>query len=91
MLLVPNVFTPNGDGTNDEFRVAYRSLKTFHAYIFNRWGHQVYSWTDPAKGWNGNIGSRPASEGAYYYLIEAEGTDGEKYKLKGAVNLLRGK
>ena len=78
-LRVPNVFTPNGDGVNDEFRVAYRSLREFHCWIYNRWGHLVYEWTDPAKGWDGNIGGRPAAEGAYFYVIRALGTDAEKY------------
>lgn len=77
MLIVPNVFTPNGDGTNDEFRVVYRSIKEFHCQVYNRWGHKVYEWTDPAKGWDGNIGGRPAPEGAYYYVIRALGTDAE--------------
>lgn len=75
MLLVPNVFTPNGDGANDEFRVAYRSLKEFHCEVYNRWGTLVYSWDDPAKGWDGKIGGKPAAEGAYFYVIRALGTD----------------
>ncbi len=91
MLAVPNVFTPNGDGVNDEFRVAYRSLRTFSMLVFDRWQHQVYSSTDPARGWNGTINGRPAAESAYTYIIEAVGTDGTKYKKKGMVNLLRGK
>lgn len=74
-LAVPNVFTPNGDGQNDEFRVAYRSLREFHIWVYNRWGHLVYESTDPAKGWDGMIGNRPAAEGAYYYVIRAFGTD----------------
>ena len=77
-LKVPNVFTPNGDGRNDEFRVAYQSLREFHCWIYNRWGHLVYSWDDPAKGWNGMIGGRPAAEGAYMYVIRALGTDAAK-------------
>jgi gliding motility-associated-like protein len=90
-LQVPFAFTPNGDGKNDEFRVAYRSLATFKCWIFNRWGKQIYFWTDPQKGWDGNIGRRPASTGGYMYVIEAVGTDGKKFKKKGIVNLLRGK
>lgn len=77
-LRVPNVFTPNGDGINDEFRVAYRSLREFHCWVYNRWGHLVYEWTDPAKGWDGNISGRPAAEGAYFYVIRALGTDAPK-------------
>ena len=78
-LAVPNVFTPNGDGQNDEFRVAYRSLREFHCWVYNRWGHLVFEWTDPAKGWDGTIsGGRPAAEGAYFYVIRALGTDAAK-------------
>ena len=77
MLTVPNVFTPNGDGHNDEFRVVYRSIKEFHLWVYNRWGKLVYKSDDPAKGWDGNIGGRPAAEGAYYYVIRALGTDAE--------------
>lgn len=84
---VPNVFTPNGDGQNDEFRVAYRSIKEFHCWVYNRWGKLVYDWSDPAKGWDGTINGRPAAEGAYYYVIRALGTDaarGASYTSKGA-------
>ena len=77
MLTVPNVFTPNGDGHNDEFRVVYRSIKEFHMWVYNRWGKLVYKSDEPAKGWDGNIGGRPAAEGAYYYVIRALGTDAE--------------
>ena len=77
-LRVPNVFTPNGDGHNDEFRVAYRSLREFHCWVYNRWGKLVYQWSDPDKGWDGMIGGRPAAEGAYFYVIRAMGTDAAK-------------
>jgi gliding motility-associated-like protein len=83
------VFTPNGDGTNDEFRVAYRSLREFHCWVYNRWGKLVYEWTDPAKGWDGTIYGKPAAEGAYYYVIRALGTDADKnarYTMKAVYN-----
>lgn len=88
-LAVPNVFTPNGDGKNDEFRVAYRSIREFHCWVYNRWGKLVYEWTDPAKGWDGMIGNRPAAEGAYFYVIRALGTDAPKdarYMIKPVYN-----
>ena len=86
---VPNVFTPNGDGQNDEFRVAYKSIAEFHCWVYNRWGKLVYDWTDPAKGWDGTINGRPAAEGAYFYVIRAKGTDaakGQGYISKPAYN-----
>lgn len=86
---VPRAFTPNGDGKNDEFRIAYKSLSEFRCWVFNRWQQQVYYWNDPQKGWDGTINGRPAKPGAYFYIIEAVGTDGVKYKRKGDINLLR--
>lgn len=94
---VPNVFTPNGDGINDEFRVAYKSIVRFHCWVYNRWGRNVFEWTDPQKGWDGTIGSAKAAPGPYFYVIEAYGSDVDakgvpkKYLLKGDINLLRGK
>lgn len=91
-LAAPNVFTPNGDGKNDEFRVAYRSIREFHCWVYNRWGKLVYEWTDPAKGWDGMIGGRPASEGAYFYVIRALGTDAAKnagYTSKAAYKRMK--
>ena len=87
MMTVPNVFTPNGDGVNDEFRVVYRSIKEFTIWVYNRWGHLVYKSNDPAKGWDGTINGRPAAEGAYYYVIRALGTDADgEYMLKPVYN-----
>lgn len=88
-LRVPNAFSPNGDGINDEFRVVYRSLKNFHCWVYNNWGKLVYEWTDPAKGWDGKINGRDAAPSAYFYIIRAEGTEGKIYKLKGDINLFR--
>ena len=96
----PNAFSPNGDGINDEWRVAYKSIERYQCIIQNRWGRTVFKSTDPGKGWDGMIGSRPAAEGTYYYVIVAYGTDkfpathkkaGEqmKYKLAGDINLFR--
>lgn len=95
LLEVPNVFTPNGDGKNDEFRVSYKSLISFKGQVFNMWGRLLYAWDDPAKGWDGTIGGVPAAEGAYMYVIEAVGADKDqdgkpmKYVYRGDINLLR--
>lgn len=92
---IPNIFTPNGDGKNDEFKVAYKSIIKFNASVYNIWGKLVYQWDDPTTGWNGNIGGKPAAEGAYMYIIEATGDDLDdkgnriKYYKKGTVNLIR--
>ncbi|MBP1663621.1 MAG: hypothetical protein H6Q19_761 [Bacteroidetes bacterium] len=88
-IIAPAVFTPNNDGYNEEFRVAYRSIIEYHCTVYNRWGRVVYTSSDPAKGWNGTIGGKPAAEGTYFYIVNARGSDDKVYKLKGHVNLLR--
>lgn len=96
-LEVPNVFTPNGDGINDEFRVVYKSLSSYSCLVFNRWGRKVFSSSDPGRGWDGRINGKMAAPGAYYYIVQATGTDFDSdgnpitYKLSGDINLLRGK
>ena len=99
LLEVPNAFSPNGDGINDEFRVIFKSLKSYNITIFNRWGRVVYKSTDPSKGWDGRIGGKVAAAGTYYYVIEAVGadihTEGKykgksiEYKKKGHINLFK--
>ncbi|MBP5365991.1 MAG: gliding motility-associated C-terminal domain-containing protein [Bacteroidales bacterium] len=86
----PNVFSPNGDGVNDEFRPAYKSIKSYRITIYNRWGRKVYSSTDPSTGWDGKIGNSNAAEGVYMYVAEAEGFDkGVSFRRKGSVTLIR--
>jgi gliding motility-associated-like protein len=89
---VPNVFTPNGDGVNDEFRVAYKSLKKFEMVVFNRWGKKVYESNDPVRGWDGKVGGKTGAPGVYFYYIKGEGYNkNEVHKRKGAVHLIRGR
>lgn len=85
VLGIPNTFTPNEDGANDEFKIAYTSLKSYNIYIYNRWGRLLYSSDDPSKGWDG--GGMPV--GVYFYVIEAVGIDGISYNKQGPIHLLK--
>jgi len=90
-LTFPNAFSPNGDEYNEVFKAKeYQSIVDFHAYIFNRWGHKIYEWTDPAGGWDGTFNGKDVKEGVYFLLCKAKGADGRKYEIKKDVNLLRG-
>jgi gliding motility-associated-like protein len=89
-MLAPNAFTPEGSpGVNDEFRVAYKSVVRFQAWVFNRWGAELFHWTDPAKGWNGKYRGKYVPAGAYFYVIEYTGTDGKSRKKSGDINVIR--
>lgn len=97
----PNVFTPNGDGANDDFVVKFWSMKQVQISIFNRWGKKVHYWKEnDVRGfegtytrsvWNGKIGNRYATPGVYYYVVEGWGRDNEKRRAHGFFHLFRGK
>jgi len=86
---VPNAFSPNNDGYNDEFILASQSIVTFKGQIFNRWGKKIFEWENVAKGWNGKTPTGDSAEGVYYYIITAKGVDGVNYNLSGSITLLR--
>jgi gliding motility-associated-like protein len=85
-LIIPNVFTPNGDGINDEFKFEHQSLKECRVTISDRWGRVVYrKKIDNIYEWEGWLGTvlntdREAPEGQYYYVVEGLGYDNVEYR-----------
>ncbi len=67
---IPNIFTPNGDGVNDFFKVDVRGAKHYHLRIFNRWGEMLFESTDPNKVWNGGKQDYYAPDGVYFWTLE---------------------
>jgi gliding motility-associated-like protein len=84
MVIVPNVFTPNGDGNNDEFLVSSNGVKSFSIAIYNRWGKKLYESSDIKSGWNG--GNSP--DGTYFYIMKAETLNGKTFDQQGYFQLL---
>lgn len=95
---IPNAFSPNGDGRNDEFRVfGCKGVKSInYARMFDRWGNQILE----AKGivpdcaggtivWDGLLSSKLANQGVYVYIIEVEFLDDVKLLYRGDVGLIR--
>jgi gliding motility-associated-like protein len=81
---IPNVFSPNGDGTNDVFAVKGIE-KDFYLLILNRWGMKVYEANE--KWWNGKTtGENNSPEGTYFYVLRVNGRPGI---YRGTVTLLR--
>lgn len=89
---LPNAFTPNGDGINDIFKVkeGYKSIVSFEAKVFNRWGKKLYEWNDIEGGWDGRSDGKNVPDGAYYLIVKARGADGRNYDVKKVINILRG-
>ena len=97
---IPNVFTPNGDGLNDIFKLAQEpvSMKTMDIKIYGRNGTLVYKYSgEPSRweGWNGKLmgNQSECSSGVYYYVISGTGWDDKQYSGKpftGVIHLFRG-
>ena len=99
-LKIPNVFSPDGDGINDNFSIESKSLMNLSVEVFSRAGLKVYSFFGQGeplrdwKGWDGNVNSSSAkaSPGVYFYVIKAVGWDNIKYtgkEYRGFVYLYR--
>lgn len=88
----PNAFSPNGDGINDIFKAkeGYKSIVSFEAAVFSRWGKKLYEWRDLDGGWDGRSGGHDVPDGAYYLVVKARGADGRNYNIKKVINILRG-
>lgn len=87
----PNVFSPNYDGKNDEFRVvADRDKVKFKSLsIYNRFGEQLFHSEDEFKSWDGNFNNIPVNSGVYIYYYEYECYSGVSEIYKGNITLLR--
>ncbi|PIZ06391.1 MAG: hypothetical protein COY57_02230, partial [Flavobacteriales bacterium CG_4_10_14_0_8_um_filter_32_5] len=89
-ILIPTIFTPNGDGSNDFFRVDGVNLKHVEGEIFNRWGQKMFAWDNVNGYWDGRtLSGSEAPAGTYYFIIKAEGIDGKEYFQKGTLSLIR--
>ncbi|MBW6482180.1 MAG: gliding motility-associated C-terminal domain-containing protein [Vicingaceae bacterium] len=89
-ILIPNVFTPNGDGSNDFFSVFGENLIEVKGEIFNRWGQKMFAWDNVNGKWDGRtLSGNESPDGTYFFIIEAKGVDGKEYFEKGTVSLIR--
>lgn len=85
----PNVFTPNGDGTNDYFRCMRAEAEIFSAHIINRWGETVYASLDGTLNWDGKWKDNDCSEGNYFYVVELFNQTTQQKELKQGFFSLR--
>ncbi|HQR01351.1 MAG TPA: gliding motility-associated C-terminal domain-containing protein, partial [Ferruginibacter sp.] len=89
-IYVPNSFTPNGDGLNDFLKPVPVGLVEFHYLkIFNRFGHLLFTITDPARGWDGRIQGVEQNSGTYVWIAEGVDYKGNLIMRKGYSTLIR--
>ncbi|MCF8416022.1 MAG: gliding motility-associated C-terminal domain-containing protein [Crocinitomicaceae bacterium] len=85
-LVIPNVFTPNGDGVNDVFSINGKAITDFNLTIVNRWGNTIFESNDINTSWDGTSNGTPCLDGTYFYILKAKSTSND-YNKHGHVTL----
>lgn len=86
---IPDLITPNNDGTNDIFRVFYNGVITdYQLLVFNRWGQVVFETTDPDQGWDGSTDGKVQAMDVYLYRAKFN-QNGQDFERDGQFSLVR--
>lgn len=87
---MPDVFSPNGDQTNDGFSpvIICPDVSNYNLKIFNRWGELVYETNDPTAEWDGNFSSNPQPMDVYAWLVSYD-VEGMSIQRSGELTLVR--
>lgn len=88
-VFVANIFSPNGDGKNDELLVQGAEAEDFRFTIYDRWGSLIFEATHPANGWDGTINGKQANLGVYVFSFGFTDRSGESIAGYGDVTVVR--
>ncbi len=89
-IFVPNAFTPNRDGLNDQIRPILAGIQRLDFFrIYNRYGQIVFESTEPESGWNGSINGNPQGSGTFVYQVQAVDYEGKVIRQSGTFTLIR--
>ena len=87
---IPNAFSPNGDGINDEFYVQGESIANLQLSIFDRWGKLIKQLYQVSENWSGrDMHGGQVPEGVYVYTLKAQLYNGYQLERGGTITLLR--
>ncbi|MFT7589478.1 MAG: gliding motility-associated-like protein [Limisphaerales bacterium] len=88
-VIIPNAFTPNGDGLNDVFQIVNPNISDFTMSIYDRWGEIIFQTADINVGWDGTKQGYNVELGAYIYVINASSKEGTPINRTGTITILR--
>lgn len=91
-IFVPNAFSPNGDGQNDDFKPVTDCQLIYSMQVFNQWGAITFATNDISVGWNGTLNGQNVPDGKYSYVIFYSGSlNGVSFEetLRGTLRLYR--
>ena len=85
-ILIPNAFSPNGDGMNDTWEIfSIAGIPDVIVEIYNRWGELIYYSKGYSEPWNGTYRDKPILEGTYPYVVRLD----SETVLRGTILVVR--
>ncbi|MDO7884106.1 T9SS type B sorting domain-containing protein [Hymenobacter cheonanensis] len=88
-LIVPNAFTPNGDGLNDVLELKGRYLSGFTFVVIDRNGQEAFRATDRSQTWDGTIRGHAPVNAAYVWRFTLRDEAGQDFTQTGTVTILK--
>ncbi|TCD10212.1 T9SS type B sorting domain-containing protein [Pedobacter frigidisoli] len=88
-IFVPNAFSPNGDGVNDNLVVGITNLKKYRIQIYNRYGNQIFFTDNIFDNWKGDFKGNQLPVGVYYYVISGTNLSENSVRYSGSITLIR--
>ena len=88
-MFIPDAFSPNGDGLNDNFKPSTIGLKEYNFEIYDRWGEQIFETNGSADSWDGSFKGNKSPQGVYVYLLKVLDVKGRSHTYNGKVVLIR--
>lgn len=92
----PNIFSPNDDGSNDEFIFKFNEavIAVEEVLIFDRWGEHIYTTrsntvSEGFMGWDGTFNGQDVNSGVYVYLVKLNIIDGSTRSYSGDITVVR--
>ncbi len=86
---IPELITPNGDGTNEIFKVFFAGEMTdFTMTVFIRWGQKIFTSTNADEGWDGTKNGTPQNTDTYLYIAKFR-LNGTEFEEDGQFSLIR--
>jgi gliding motility-associated-like protein len=88
-MVIPNAFTPNNDGLNEQLLFEGFNIASIEVFIFDRWGQEIFKGKGEKVMWDGKLRGQNCQAGVYPYLVKAIGKNGKTYRWEGLVTLIR--
>lgn len=88
-VFVPNIFSPNGDGSNDYLVVKGPRLFNYHIQVYDRWGKVVFESTEQKDFWDGTLNGEVLAPQTFVYILSGETVLGEQIVKEGNVSIIK--